>query len=176
MSHEECKIWTTQDYDYLYLYAQRKLKDKEIIKDLIQETFLVALQNYQKFENRSSETTWLTAILKYKIYRVYRCQSLNKVSYSDKDDLNTLSIINQRASINNHKLKDHLVAKEFIQELNKHLKSLPVSWQQVYELKYVQDLQSQVIFNTLHISQRNYWVITHRLKSSLKKWYITNWQ
>jgi hypothetical protein len=37
MSQEEWKNWTAKHYEYLYRFALRKLDDKEIIKNLIQE-------------------------------------------------------------------------------------------------------------------------------------------
>ena len=38
------------------------LKDYGLAEDAVQETFLRAFRNYHKFEGRSSEKTWLTAI------------------------------------------------------------------------------------------------------------------
>ena len=70
MSHKDWKPWTTENYNYLYHCALNKLDDTALIQDLIQDTFLVALENYDRFEQRSSELTWLTAILKHKICRI----------------------------------------------------------------------------------------------------------
>jgi DNA-directed RNA polymerase specialized sigma24 family protein len=44
MNCKESKQPTTADYDYLYHYALKKLNDPALIEDLIQDTFLVALE------------------------------------------------------------------------------------------------------------------------------------
>lgn len=67
--------WVSRYADYLYTYAAIRINDKELARDLVQETFLAALLRRGKFEGRSSEKTWLTAILKNKIYDVYRSRS-----------------------------------------------------------------------------------------------------
>ena len=64
--------WVAAHADYLYGYAITRVNDEEQARDLVQETFLAALQRVAQFEGRSSERTWLTSILKNKIVDVYR--------------------------------------------------------------------------------------------------------
>ena len=65
--------------DYLYAYAISRISDEEQARDLVQETFLAALEKVDKFEGKSSERTWLTAILRNKIIDVYRKKSSDLV-------------------------------------------------------------------------------------------------
>ena len=67
--------WVKAHADYLYAYAIKRINDTELARDLVQETFLAALEKVDKFEGKSSERTWLTAILKNKIIDVYRKKS-----------------------------------------------------------------------------------------------------
>ena len=67
--------WVSMYADYLYTYAAFRINDQDMAKDLVQETFLAALESREKFKRRSSEKTWLTAILKNKIIDVYRSRS-----------------------------------------------------------------------------------------------------
>ena len=67
--------WVKSHADYLYAYTIKRISDDEQAKDLVQETFLAALEKVDKFEGKSSERTWLTAILKNKIIDVYRKKS-----------------------------------------------------------------------------------------------------
>src|SRR5580693_110981 len=67
--------WVAAHADYLYAYAISRINDEEQAKDLVQEAFLAALQKTGSFEGRSSERTWLTAILKNKIIDAYRKKS-----------------------------------------------------------------------------------------------------
>lgn len=176
MSHEEWKNWTAKNYEYLYNFALNKLDDKEIIKDLIQETFLVALQNYESFEKRSSEVTWLAAILKHKIYRVYYCRARRKAVIAVSSDTNPALFANRYGKVSvSAEPYDKIITKEFNQALARHLMTLPISWQRVYELQFVKGLETVTICTELKLSPGNYWVITHRLKSSLKNWYKRHW-
>ena len=67
--------WVKSHADYLYAYTIKRIADEEQAKDLVQETFLAALEKVDRFEGKSSERTWLTAILKNKIIDVYRKKS-----------------------------------------------------------------------------------------------------
>ncbi|RYE38018.1 MAG: RNA polymerase subunit sigma-24, partial [Sphingobacteriales bacterium] len=67
--------WVSKYADYLYSYAVFRINDGDLAKDLVQETFLAALERKGKFEGRSTEKTWLTAILKNKIVDIYRSRS-----------------------------------------------------------------------------------------------------
>lgn len=67
--------WASRYADHLYAYAAFRIKDPELARDLVQKTFLAALESREKFKRRSSEKTWLTAILKNKIIDVYRSRS-----------------------------------------------------------------------------------------------------
>jgi len=175
MNHEDCNLWTSKNYDYLYRYAQRKLDDQEIIKDLIQDTFLAALERYDKFEQKSSELTWLTAILKYKIYRVYQGRARQRSTVSIEADRHSKNGVNVEAELSPSEAIDALLSKEFNSALRQHLSQLPVLWQEVYELYFLTGLNGPAICDKLNLSSGNYWVITHRLKKSLKNWYMENW-
>ena len=53
--------------EVLYSYALMRVGKKEIAEDMVQETLLAALQNWQSFAGNSSERTWLIGILRHKI-------------------------------------------------------------------------------------------------------------
>ena len=73
--------WVARYADYLYRYALKRIKNEELARDLVQDTLLAALEGMDKFEARSAEVTWLTAILKNKISDVHRKQSVARVDY-----------------------------------------------------------------------------------------------
>jgi len=168
MNHKEWKPWTTENYNYLYCYAQNKLNDTKIVQDLIQDISLVALENYGRFGQRSAELTCLTVILKHKIYRVYRSRAKIAGHISPSDGLAGQGTMHRPVAIASHDAEDPLVAKEFSDALRINLLSLPLPWQQVYELRFVKGLKADKMCNALHLTPENYWVISHRLKGALK--------
>ena len=64
--------WVEKHADFLYSYAQARINDEDLAKDLVQDTFLAALEKATSFRGNSSERTWLVAILKNKIIDIYR--------------------------------------------------------------------------------------------------------
>jgi RNA polymerase sigma factor (sigma-70 family) len=168
--------WQTAYYDYLYNFASYKVDDKELIKDLIQDTFLAAIQSRKSFQQKSSEITWLTAILKYKIYKNYRGRGKNTLVYISSLNLKDLSVCTTE---DDKKLidlfTDPLDLKDFEREIKAFIGTLPEKWQLVYNLKYFYNESAPVICEKLNLSESNYWVISHRLKTALREWYLTKW-
>jgi RNA polymerase sigma-70 factor, ECF subfamily len=71
-SPDEASAWVEEHGDALYRYARARVEGRELAEDLVQETFLAALQSLDRFQNRSSIRTWLFSILKHKIVDHYR--------------------------------------------------------------------------------------------------------
>ena len=59
--------WVNEYGDQLYRYALPRVSDSEIAKDLVQDTFLAAWRNVDKYKGEASEKNWLFTILKNKI-------------------------------------------------------------------------------------------------------------
>ena len=62
LSEVELERLINQYGDGLLRVCLLYLKDYALAEDAVQETFLRAYRNYDRFEGRSSEKTWLTAI------------------------------------------------------------------------------------------------------------------
>ncbi len=55
--------WVDKHGDYLFRVALLRVRNKQLAGDMIQETFLAALQAYDSFEGKSSQRIWLVSIL-----------------------------------------------------------------------------------------------------------------
>lgn len=180
------KLWVSLHADYLYAYAITRVNDQDKAKDLVQETFLAALKYMDKFEGKSSERTWLTAILKNKIIDGYRKKGNANITietseqiafYTDKffdpeDGHWSKGYRPQPFGIEQH---DPLQHKEFMQVLQKCMKKLPVLWISVFTMKHLDDSATDDICSELQVTQANYWVIIHRAKLSLRACLQKNW-
>lgn len=67
--------WVDAHGDRLFRYALSRLRDERAAEDLIQDTFLVAFKSRDKFKGESSELTWMTGILRNKIFEHLRKSS-----------------------------------------------------------------------------------------------------
>lgn len=179
----EPHLWVERHADYLYSYAYSRVNDEEQARDLVQDTFLAALQKTDGFRGDSNERTWLTAILKYKIIDIYRKKSsvfvawnesaANEEEYFDPD-LNNWKREHWPAPFG---IEDHdpLHNKELMSILQKCMDKLPPLWLSVFKLKHMDDEGTEYICKEMRISSANFWVIIHRTKVNLRSCLQKNW-
>lgn len=180
------KQWVKKYADYLYSYVITRVNDEEQARDLVQETFLAALERLDKFEGKSSERTWLTAILKNKIIDVYR----KKSSGAEKKTQAFDGLYEQENFFNatdGHWKEEHwpqpfgiedydpLASKEFNFILQKCMQKLPALWLSVFRMKHIDDLATEIICSELRVTSSNFWVIIHRAKVNLRSCLQKNW-
>ena len=177
--------WVAAHADYLFGFAITRINDEELAKDLVQETFLAALEKVAKFEGKSSERTWLTAILKNKIIDVYRKKSSglqSKIIKEAEDEQSDFFNADDGHWINNHgpkefgiEDKDRLVSREFELIMQKCLQKLPALWMSVFTMKHIDEEATEVICTELKVTAANFWVIIHRAKLNLRACLQRNW-
>ena len=78
--------WVEKYVDSPFNHAILRVNDREVARDLVQETFLSALQNLSSFREESSAKTWLFAILKNKIIDHYRRRATESKSPLPEED------------------------------------------------------------------------------------------
>ncbi len=174
--------WVSNYADYLYGYAVSRINDPEQSKDLVQETFLAALQNEKKFKGLSSEKTWLTSILKNKIFDIYKARSsgLKNVAlceaypqfFNQADGHWKVECKPKEFSVQD---KDAIQSKELKHVLEQCLKKLPVSWVAAFKMKFLDEENANDICNELKVTPSNYWMIIHRAKVNLRDCLQKHW-
>lgn len=185
-SNQIFREWIDLYSDQLYSWAFYKTSRKETAEDLVQDTFVAAMQAYTKFENKSSIKTWLFSILKNKIYDYHRnnfkielaSEKLNsetinsRNNFFDKDEEWINSAHPADWGEPNENLLDNL---EFNKALKKCLEKLPPQWNSAIQLKYLASKDGKIICQELGITPTNFWQILHRAKLNLRKCIELNW-
>ncbi|CAH0273239.1 MULTISPECIES: sigma-70 family RNA polymerase sigma factor [unclassified Pedobacter] len=181
--HSDPISWVEKYADYLYGFAMSRLRDEDVAKDLVQDTFLAGLQRLNRFEGNSEEKTWLTAILKNKIADFYRKRSaINLKAVGIEDERQDFF----DAESGHWTEKDYprafglevdnpLMMKELGNILNECLAKLPGLWFSVFSMKHMDDLASELICTELKLTAANFWVIMHRTKLNLRACLQKNW-
>jgi len=177
--------WVKTHADYLYAYTFARIRDEEQAKDLVQETFLAALEKVVSFEGKSSERTWLTAILRNKIVDVYRKRSSVLISpeltnaeqeqvdfFNAEDGHWNMKHAPQPINIDDH---DPIAGKEFSKILQQCMQKLPALWMSVFTMKHMDDCTTDLICAELKLTAANFWVIIHRAKLNLRACLQKNW-
>lgn len=186
LNRVEPHLWANKYADYLFAYACLRINDDELAKDLVQETFLGALERLEKFDRLCSEKTWLTAILKNKILDVYRNKSsgLNRQSLSSATDPESDDYFDPETG---HWKEQHYPAvfvveqpdalqnKEFQGILESCMKKLPPLWVSAFTMKYMDGESTETICTELNLTSSNFWVIMHRSKVHLRAYLQKYW-
>ncbi len=73
--------------DPIYGYVSQRLAPRaDLVEDLVQEVFLVALQKLDTFAGKSSVLGWLLGIARHKVEDLYRARLREPESFSDLED------------------------------------------------------------------------------------------
>jgi RNA polymerase sigma-70 factor (TIGR02943 family) len=177
--------WVEEYADVLFKFARVRVCDRETAKDLVQETFLSALQNIESFRGDSSQETWLTAILKNKIIDYYRKRKIaNSVPLIDETGTSELDKYfdeegEWKSSAGpvswNASGYQILRSKEFLEILQRCLSKLSEHGRSIFVSKYLDELDSEEICKQLDLTSSNYWVIMHRAKLQIRQCIEKNW-
>ncbi len=177
--------WVVLHADYLYNYAYTRINNEEQARDLVQDTFLAALEKVALFNGDSSERTWLVAILKNKVVDVYRKKASGLTFNADPE---TAELEQQHffeaATGHWHRAhqpqplpmeEDSYALQEFKSILQQCLQKLPALWLAVFTMKHLEEEATDKICSSLKITPANFWVIMHRTKLNLRACLQKNW-
>lgn len=171
-----------ENADYLFSFAITRVSDEQLAEDLVQETFLSALKNYDSFQQKSKASTWLIAILKNKIIDHYR-KRVREFSKESLDGLSSDNYFQENGHWSNNSKPQPwrfdadkgLHEEEFKKTLQLCLERLNELQRMAFVMKYMEDEDTSDICKELNITSSNYWVIIHRAKLQLRKCLETHW-
>jgi len=182
------ETWVDQHGDLLYKYALMRLRDPAIVEDLVQETFLAALQARHNFAGQSSEKTWLVGILKHKIIdhfrRINRERPVNDVESLPDESEELFEVTGLWAGHWKAEMgptewatdPGRVVEQmEFWKVFEGCLSELPARTASAFTLREMDGLTSEEICKVLNISATNLWVMLHRARAQLRRCLEVNW-
>lgn len=181
--------WFEKYADYLFAYSMQRVRDAAAAEDLVQETFLAALQSAESFAGGSTEKTWLTGILKHKIYDYFRKSNRQAGLSPEEADLSGYDYFFERtdewdghwnaayapADWDAASPLRHVETHEFQAVFAVCLMNLPERVANAFVMREVDGLTSREICDVLMISLNNYWTIMHRARLHLRRCLEMNW-
>lgn len=174
--------WVEQHGDALFRFALLRVRDPHIAEELVQETFVAALQAQEQFAGRASERTWLIGILKHKIIDHFRRTARERLH--DDPEFNGAAEEDYFDSRGRWRIRpghwafspdDVLERKEFWRILRTCLEHLPERLRQAFVLREIDGTESREICKLLEISSTNFWVMMHRARSQLRRCLEIHW-
>ena len=181
------KLWVELHSDKMYSWALYKTNSKETAEDLVQETFMIAFQSFNKFEGKSDPKTWLFGILNHKIAdhfrKIYRHTVVNE---SDRNPEAGKDFLDTFFDANGSWIKEQRPKQwdedlqlpdnpEFLNTLQVCMGKLPLKWSAAINLKYLEEKKGEIICQELEITPTNFWQILHRAKLQLRKCLEVHW-
>ena len=171
--------WVDEHSDVLFRYAYIRTGERHIAEDLVQETFLAALQGYEKFQGRSSLQTWLISILRNKISAHFRQCRRQPAPSSEIDS-------GEHDFFENGKWKEmpnrwssepeeEASKKEFWDILVRCMGRLSPALADAFILREMKLLEQDEICGQLNISDTGLWSRLHRARLNLRHCLEKNW-
>jgi RNA polymerase sigma-70 factor, ECF subfamily len=175
--HESLR-WIEEHGDDLFRYALVRVRNADAAEDLVQETFLAALQAGNPVEGPFAERRWMMGIMKHKVIDYFRRsarepihESNDQGRFTTDDDMTPdghWTPEAARAPDWPHS-PDHLLdRKQFRAALAGCLGTLPPRTAQVFTLREVDELDTGEICRLLNITPTNFGVMLHRARKHLR--------
>jgi RNA polymerase sigma-70 factor (TIGR02943 family) len=179
--------WFENHGDMLYRVALVRVGKPDLAEDLVQETLLAAWQARDSFVGKSSESTWLVAILKRKIIDHFR-RNWRQVDFPDgkeTDDLvEDFTMIGEgvghwkpeRAPSEWGRNPEALMQNSQLREVLGHcINQLPESLSAIFVVREIDGMTTEEICKEFSLSPSNLWVILHRARTRLRRCLEKNW-
>lgn len=168
--------------DYLYRFAMRRVGDPALADDLVQETFLAALQSATSkgeaavdaatFSGRSTYRVWLAGILKHKLADAMRDRCRFVAITADDperehDEMNAAMVASGAGDLGDNPQRA-CERSELLAQINEALVKLPSGVADVFMAREVEGETTASIAARSGLSEANIWVRVHRARKALQ--------
>jgi RNA polymerase sigma-70 factor, ECF subfamily len=159
---------------YLTAYALRRVSDRSLAEDLVQETLLAALSTEVEFAGRSSLRTWLTGILKHKIADVYRARvraplSLDALRSADDEPIEAdIAAHSEQFDFGGDPVKQ-LEHKRFWEAFQRELGRMPARTAEAFVASEFTAADSDEVCERFGMSAGSLWVMRCRTRAALRR-------
>ena len=156
---------------WMLALAERLLRDRSLAEDVVQESFVRALNGLADFEGRSSLASWLhritvnTALSKLRQLNRLAEQSIDEhLPEFDRFDCRVELPWSHLASV-----EDIMESEETRRRMYETIGDLPHSYRVVLQLRDIEEYDTREVAELLDISETNVKVRLHRARAALKK-------
>ncbi|RZJ33481.1 MAG: sigma-70 family RNA polymerase sigma factor [Flavobacterium sp.] len=158
------EILIRRNNSYLYRVGRSYNYNHEDTQDLMQETFIDAFINLEKFEGRSSFKTWIIRIMLNNCFRRKQKLSFKTEAPNEITD-NSSPMFHNRQSDTGQSVAN----LELGQVIEKALQNVPEDYRVIFSLREISGLNVNETAEVLAISEANVKVRLNRAKSMLRK-------
>ena len=174
--------WIASHGDVLFAYCLARVRDRATAEDLVQETFLAALQAAGGFRGDAAERTWLIGILRHKVIDHHRRRARERGA-GDGDATDAVvdgwfdGTDHWRQAPSRWQPDASTLAddREFWTIAHACLAAMPTRLASAFTLRLMEDLPAEEVCKELEISPTNLWVMLHRARARLRDCLERHW-
>ena len=174
--------WVEQYGDYLFRYANARLRDANAAEEVVQDTFLNGIRYLKQYSGAGTERAWLLGILKRKIIDFVRKRNRQqRVGQYEDDHDPTNQLFDAKGNWNKQAIPwsiapdQRIESSELWQVVRDCLTHLPQGQADVFTLSVMEGMDSDEICESLSITPSNLWVRMHRARLGLAKCVGSKW-
>ena len=152
--------------DHVYSYVRRRLIPRaDLVEDLVQEVFLAAWENLEKFRGESALRTWLLGIARHKVEDHYRKRLRELQLAGEEESL-------ESEPVSNHDLEQAIAERRAGELTREVLSILPEAYSVVllwryWEHRSLRDIAAQTGRTEKAIER----LLAHARQQFKKRWY-----
>ncbi len=185
--HEKSDVdaaqWLNDHGDVLFRYALRRVTNRDVAEDLVQDTFVAAIRGKERFEGRANIQTWLVGILRRKIIDYIRRQSVERKAKGIREEAEgeVTSFFSSkghwRRTVKSWPIdpQKSLEDREMLRILDECCQKLPQTMSQAFQLREIDQLSTEEVCKLLDITTSNLGVRLHRARLLLRECLEKNW-
>jgi RNA polymerase sigma-70 factor (ECF subfamily) len=165
---------------YLVRVASARMRDRDGVEDVVQETLATAYASAARFEGRATLRTWVTGILLHKVTDAFRAMARDPCAHATADepgeDPDFEADGRWRAPID--VWTDPSLAldcKKFREELDAQLARLPELQARVFRMRELEGKESAEICAALGVTETNLFVLLNRARLALRRSLDRDW-
>lgn len=183
---DDVSVWLAEYGDALFRYAKKRVGDRDVAEDLVQDTFLAALRSASEFEGRSKVLTWLIGILRHKIAdhmrKLARQRERDEKHRQEQQQADVFHNGHWRVGLRpwtkdaqESNPASAIESREFWQVVESCREKLPAKLATAFRMRDLEQLSMADICETLEITTSNLSVRLHRARVLLRECLDQNW-
>ena len=163
---------------FLYRFAFARVGNRDVAEDLVQETFLAALQGTYRESGPTAERRWMIGIMKHKIMDHFRRKAKEPIQQPEQPEDKPI----EEAFLPDGHWKPHAAGlqawperpdglverRQFWDTLAGCMERLPPRAAQIFTLRELDELDINHICDLLQLTPTNFSVILHRTRKQLR--------
>ena len=149
----------------LYFFVLKNVDNKDLAEDIIEETFLSAMQNINRLKDAKKYESWLYSIAYNKCKMHYRQQAKNDNISIDDETFDIEHLADETIMLPD----DYAVNKEFKRELKKIINGLKPDVKSAIILYYYNDMSIKEVAKILDVNETTVKKRLYRARVRIKK-------